>query len=97
MNFIKNAFEDTYNSNLLFPDRGNLVYEVKTDDVYEGFYRDKNSFCFSDYPQDLKVFDLVNKKIIGKMKYELKGRMISELYSLVDVDGKENKKSKRSQ
>ena len=28
------------------------------------------------------------------MKYEFKGKIISELYSVVDVDGKENKKAK---
>ena len=38
-----------YNSNLFFTDRGSLVYEVKTDYVYEDFYRDKNSFYFSDW------------------------------------------------
>ena len=31
----------------------------------------------TDYLQDLKFFDLVNKKIIGKMKYEFKGKIIS--------------------
>ena len=78
-----------YNSKLLFTDRGSLVYEVETDDIYEDFYRDKNLFYFSDYPQDLKFFDLVNKKVVGKMKYEFKAKIISELYSVVGVDGKE--------
>ena len=47
------------------------------------------------------MFDSVNKKVIGKMKDEFKGNIISEfarlkskMYSLVDVDGKENKKAK---
>ena len=69
-----------YNSKLLFTGRSSLVYEIETDDVYEDFYRDKNLFYFSDYPQDLKFFDLVNKKVIGKMKNEFKGKIISELY-----------------
>ena len=85
-----------YNSKVLFTDRGNLVYEVETDDIYEDFYRDKNLFYFTDYPQDWKFFDLVNKKVVRKMKYEFKAKIISELYSVVGVDGKENKKAKES-
>ena len=61
-------------------------------------------FDFSDYPQDSKFFDLVDKTVIGKMKDEFKGKIISEFvglkskfYSLIDVDNEENKKNKRSQ
>ena len=70
-------------------------------DVYEGFYQDKNLFSFSYYSHDLKFFDPVNKKIIGKMKDEFKGKIISEfvglkskMHSLTDVDNEENKKAK---
>ena len=51
--------------------------------------------------QDSKFFNPVNKKVIGKMKDEFKGKMISEfvglktkMYSLIYVDSKENKKAK---
>ena len=57
-------------------------------------------FDFSDYRQDSKFFDPVNRKVIGKMKDEFKGEIISEfvglkskMYSLIDVDGKDNKKA----
>ena len=33
-----------YNAKLLFADTDSLVYEIKTDDVYEDFYEDKNLF-----------------------------------------------------
>ena len=59
-------------------------------------------FDFSDYPLDSKFFDLVNKKVIGKMKDEFKGIIISEfigiksnIYSLVDVYDVEVTKAKR--
>ena len=90
-----------YDDKLLFTDTDNLVYKIKTNDVYEDFYNDKDLFDFSDYPQDSKFFDPVNKKVIGKMKDEFKGKMISEfvglkseMYYLIDVNNEEEK-SKR--
>ena len=90
-----------HDAKLLFTDTDSLVYEIKADDIYEGFYGNKNLFDFSDYPRDSKFFDPANKKVIGKMKDEFKGKIISEfvglkskIYSLVDVDGEENKKAK---
>ena len=63
-----------YDAKLFFTDTDSLVYEIKTEEVYENFcfYKDKNLFDFSDYLQDLKFFDPVNKKVIGKMKDEFK-------------------------
>ena len=56
---------------------------------------------FSDYPLDPKFSDLVNKKVMGKMKDEFKGRIISEfirlkskMYSLISVDDEEVTKAK---
>ena len=63
---------------MLFTDTDSLVYEIKTDDAYEDFYENKNLFDFSDYPRDSKLFDPVNEKVIGKMKEEFKGEIISE-------------------
>ena len=34
----------------------------------------KNLFDLSDYPQDSKFSDPVNKKVIGKMKDKVKGK-----------------------
>ena len=76
-----------YRAHLLFTDTVSLVYEIKTEDVYEDFYKDKNLFHFSDYPL-----------VIGKMKYGFKGKIISEfiglkskMYSLIAVDKEEVK------
>ena len=44
--YIKSKFD----AKLFFTDTGSLVYEIKTEDVYEDFYQDKNLFNFSDYP-----------------------------------------------
>ena len=49
MNFITNIFKKNC-AKLLFTDTDSLVYEIKTNDVYEDFYEDKELFDFSDYP-----------------------------------------------
>ena len=53
-------------------------------------------FDFSDYPEDSKFFDPINKKVIGKLKDKVKGKIISEfvglkwkIYSLVIVNNEE--------
>ena len=58
-------------------------------------------FDFSHHPQDSKFYDPTNKKVIGKMKDEFKGEIISEfvglnsnMYYLVSVDGIKNKRAK---
>ena len=70
-----------------------LVYEIETVDIYKDFYKGKDLFDFSGYRQDWKV--------IGKMKDEFKGKIISEfvglksrMYLLIDVDNEESKKVK---
>ena len=87
--YIKSKFD----AKLLFTDTDSLVQEIITEDVYEDFY--------GDYPLDLKFFDPANKKVIGKMKDEFKGKIISEfmglkskMYSLLSVDNKEVTKGK---
>ena len=50
-------------ANLLFTDTDTFVYEIKTENVYEDFYKDKNLFDFSDNSLNSKFFDLVNKKV----------------------------------
>ena len=60
--YIKSKFD----AKLFFTDTESLVYEIKTEDVYEDFYKEKNLFDFSDYPLDSKFFDPVNKKLLAK-------------------------------
>ena len=76
--YIKNKF----NAKLLFTDTDSLVYEIITEDVYETFYLDKDLIDFSDHPLNSKFFDPVTKKVIGKMKYEFKGKIISNFVGL---------------
>ena len=95
--YIKSKFD----AKLLFTDTDILIYKIETEDFYEDFYADKNLIDSSDYPLDSKFFDNVNKRVIGKMKDEFKGRITSEflglksnMYSLIDVDDEEVAKAK---
>ena len=95
--YIKNKFD----ARLLFTDTDSLVCKIKIEDVYEDFYQDKNLFDFSDNPFHSKFFDPVNKKVIGKIKDEFKGKIISKfvglklkMYSLISADDEEVTKAK---
>ena len=76
--YIKSKFD----AKLLFTDTDSLVYDIKTEDVYEDFYKDKNLFDFSDYPLNSKFFDPAYKNFIGKIKDELKGKKKMSLLNL---------------
>ena len=86
---------------MLFNDTDSVVYEMKKINVYEDFYQDKDLFDFSEYSSNSKFFDPVNKKVIGKMKDQFKGKIMSEfvglkpkMYSLISIDDKEVTKAK---
>ena len=49
------------NAKLSFLDTDSLVYEIKTEDVYEGFSKDKEILNFSNYLAKWKYFDDSNK------------------------------------
>ena len=43
------CIKSKFDAKLLFTNTDSLFYEIKTEDVYEDFYQDKNLFDFSDY------------------------------------------------
>ena len=45
-NFIKKHFDDE----LLFTDTDGLTYEIKSENVYEEFFKYKHLFDFSNFP-----------------------------------------------
>ena len=82
----------------MFTDKESLVYEIKTDNVYEDFHKDKD---FSNYPKDSKCDYQTNMNEIGKMKNESEAKIIiefaglkSELYCLICIDDNGKKKDK---
>ena len=77
-NFIKKNF----NAELLFTDTDSLTYEIKSENVYEEFFKWKDLFDFSNYSKDSKFYDDANKKVIGKIKDEYGGVIIDEFVGL---------------
>ena len=91
-NFIKKNFD----AELLFTDTDSLTYEIKSENVYKEFFKWKDLFDFSDYSKDSKIFDETNTKVIGKMKDEFGGVIVTEfvglkskMCSVKKIDGKE--------
>ena len=79
---------------MLFTD--SLTSEIKSENIYEEFFKWKDLFDFSHYSKDSKLFDETNKKVIGKMKDEFGGVIVvefiglkSKMYSMKKIDGKE--------
>ena len=77
---IKNKYGN--NSRLLFTDIDSLMYEIKTEDVYEAFSNDKEMFHFGNYSTKSKYYDNSNKLVVGKMKDETSGVAIEEFVRL---------------
>ena len=91
-NFIKKNFD----AELLFTDTDSLNYEMRSENIYEEFFKWKDLFDFSNYSKDSKFFDETNKKVIGKMKDEFSGVIVDEfvglkskMHSMKQIDGKE--------
>ncbi|GFT40180.1 uncharacterized protein NPIL_688351, partial [Nephila pilipes] len=68
---------------LMYTDTDSFIYEIKTDDFYSDMKDDLNLYDTSDYDKN-NVYNLplVNKKVIGKMKDENKGNIMTEYVGL---------------
>ena len=98
-NYIKNKYGN--NTRLLFTDTDSLMYEIKAEDVFDDFSKDKEMFNFSNYSAESKYYDDSNKLVVGKMKDETDGVAVKEfvrlklkMHSLLVDDSSEHKKKK---
>ena len=87
---------------LSYMDMDSFIMNIKTNDFYEDIAGDvENRFDTSNYEVNRPLPTGKNKKIIGLMKDELGGKIITEfvilrpkMYSFLTDDGKEDKKAK---
>ena len=77
---IKNKYGN--NSRLLSTDTDSLMYEIKTEDVYENFGNHKEMFDFSNYSTKSKYYHNSNKLLVGEMKDETADVVIEEFFKL---------------
>ena len=87
---------------LCYMDMDSFIMNIKTNDFYKDIANDvENRFDTSNYEVNRPLPTGNNKKIIGLMKDELGGKIITEFvslrpktYSFLTDDGKEDKKAK---
>ena len=92
------------NAKLLFTDTDSFLYEIQTEDFYKDIVGDvRDRFDTSDYPENHPsgIPTGINKKVLGKFKDEVAGKIIKEfvglrakLYSFKMDDETENKRCK---
>ena len=101
--FYYNELKKQYGEHcqLLYTDTDSLLLEIKTEDVYKDMGANADLYDTSDYPKDHPQYSEENKKVVGKMKDECAGRLITEyvglrpkMYSILEVDGGNIKKAK---
>ena len=98
--YMKPKYND--NVKLCYMDRDSFIMNIKTNDFYEDIASDvENRFDTSNYEVNRPLPTGKNKKVIGLMKDELGGKIITEFitlrpktYSFLTDDGKEDKKAK---
>ena len=81
-NFHYNFIKKNFDTELLFTDTDSLIYEIKSEDVYEEFFNYKHLFDFSNFSKDSEFYDSQYKMIVGKMKVEHKGIPIKKFVGL---------------
>ena len=65
-------YQKHFDAELLFTDTDSLTYEIKSEDIFEEFFKHKHLFDFSNFSKDSKFFDGANKKLLVKWKMCLK-------------------------
>ena len=82
-NYIRKKYGNK--AELLFTDTDSLMYLIQTDDFYSDIKHDiRKKFDTSDYPENHPsgIKTGVNKKVIGKFKDEVGGKLISHFFGL---------------
>ena len=70
------------NLSLCFTDTDSLLYDVKTENIYDDMKSNYDLYDFSEYPLEHSLFSKENKKVIGKMKDELNSIVLLDFIGL---------------
>ena len=97
---LKPKYDDK--TKLVYTDTDSYVIKVDTEDLYEGLNEINDYMDFSDYPVEHPNYDKTNKKVLGKFKDEMNGKIITKFIGLkpksycykIYGEDKDHKKSK---
>ena len=102
--FYYDVLKREYNDKikLVYTDTDSYVIKVETDDLHGDFKEINDYMDFRDCPPEHPNYDKTNKKVLGKFKDEMNGKIITHFIGLkpkaycykVYGDEKEHKKSK---
>ena len=96
------VFKNYYGNNLklIYTDTDSFIYHIKTTDIFRDFQFFSDIMDFCDYPKDHPLYSEINKKVLGKLKDEMAGDVISEVIALkskmyyIDSPKKQQKRAK---
>ena len=85
----------------MLTDTDSLICKIKSRNLYEGFWKNKELVKFRHYPEHLKYYNNTNNLVIGKIKYETCGLpikgfvgLISKVHTFIRKDNHKSKKAK---
>ena len=67
---------------LLYTDTDSVIVHVQTDDLYKDMLESAAIYDTSNYPADHPLYSTNNKKVIGKFKDELGGKVMTEFVGI---------------
>eukprot|EP00438_Fugacium_kawagutii_P030269 Skav219081 [mRNA] locus=scaffold1777:108894:110345:+ [translate_table: standard] len=82
--FYYDVLKDKYKDNvkLIYTDTDSYVIQTFTEDIYEDWMDIKDYMDFSGYDKNHICYDATNKKVLGKFKDEMDGKIITNFIAL---------------
>lgn len=82
--FYYNHLKKMYGADLqlLYTDTDSVIIRVATDDIYDDMVQHREQYDTSNYPEDHKLHSTANKKVVGKFKDEVGGKLLTEFVGL---------------
>ena len=61
--YIKKRYPGEDEAQLLFTDTDSLMYEIRTDNIFDDMIAERDRFDFASYPKNSKYYDATNNKV----------------------------------